>query len=510
MNNGKQSRNAPREEPAHRSGGVTTVRSTFEARFPIAEPAGPSPLPQLGENAMLNAESKPEAVETSARPRHPACSSALRRWAPGLLALGVAGGLGSLASTAQAQGAKEYGKGVRLDLNPDQGQYFRFITWMQLWSRYIENNPGTLVDGEEQDSTWDVGLRRVRFLGYGKLSPKLTVLLHMGINNQTYNGTRKPQLFVHGAWTQYDVVDKALTLGVGLHYWHGISRMTNASTLNFLAADAPITNWPTIERSDQFARDLGIFAKGKLGPVDYRLALNKPFSFEGSPGPDRADYILNNDSVAVAGYASWEFLDSESNLLPYTVGSYLGSKRVFNLGAGFRHQTDATATEAADGTRTLHNINLFGLDAFADLPLGDGSALTAYGVLYLYDFGPNHIRNIGIMNMGTGGTSFNGAGNAYPSIGTGEHVYAQVGYLLPGRYSGTQLQPYVTAQLSNLEALDDPATVFEVGLNWLVVGHHAKITTNYRSRPIFAVQEAGPPTSDGRASEVLVQSMMYF
>jgi hypothetical protein len=34
-----------------------------------------------------------------------------------------------------------------------------------------------------------------------------------------------------------------------------------ASTLNFLTIDAPIFNWPLIENSDQFARQMGLFAK---------------------------------------------------------------------------------------------------------------------------------------------------------------------------------------------------------------------------------------------------------
>ncbi len=447
-----------------------------------------------------------QKVFTEQRRRAPSGTAWRRRLAM-TAALAISGT--ALPQTARAQGSPEYGKGLRFDLNED-GQYFRFITWAQVWTRFIQNNPGTVVDGQEQDGTFDIGLRRVRFLGYGQVTPKVLVVLHMGVDNQTYNGPRKPQVFVHAAWTEYHVLDNELSLGAGLHYWHGISRMTNASTLNFMALDAPITNWPTIERSDQFARDLGIFAKGQVSKLDYRLALNKPFAYEGTPTETSADYVMDNDSLAVAGYADWQFLDTESDLLPYTVGTYLGSKTVFNVGAGFHYQTNATATQDAAGARELYDLKLFGVDAFADLPLGGGSALTAYGVFYQYDFGPNHVRSIGIMNLGTDGTSFNGPGNAYPSIGTGQHVYAQVGYLLPGKLGGTQLQPYVTGQFSNMEALADPVTVFEAGVNWFIVGHTAKLTAHYRNRPIFAVQPDGKPTADGRRSEFILQSMMYF
>jgi hypothetical protein len=42
----------------------------------------------------------------------------------------------------------------------------------------------------------------------------------------------------------------------------GLSR-TMASTLNFLTIDAPIFNWPLMKTP--FARQMGLFAKGKYG-----------------------------------------------------------------------------------------------------------------------------------------------------------------------------------------------------------------------------------------------------
>ena len=104
--------------------------------------------------------------------------------------------------------------------------------------------------------------------------------------------------------------------------------------------------------------------------------------------------------------------------------------------------------------------------------------------------------------MAAGGTSFNGAGNAYPVIGTGEHVYTQWGYLLPG--SGVRLQPYATLQASFMERLDDPMLVFEVGANLLLSGHNAKVTLNYRSRPVYAVN-GDKIEASSRASELILQ-----
>jgi len=402
---------------------------------------------------------------------------------------------------------------IQIPLPSGDKDFLRLITWHQFWARGIQNNPGTTVQGMDRDATTDIGIRRSRILALGQFANgRVQILSHFGINNQTFNNTRKPQLYIHDAWGSFQVLEKYLTLGAGLHYWNGVSRLTNASTLNFLPVDAPILNWTTIERTDQFARQAGLFAKGQIGRVDYRLALNKPFSTsrELTPG-GAADYLSESDSLSTAGYVQLFMREKESNTLPYAVGTYLGKKDVFNVGAGFHYHPDALGTRnAADTETTQHDLVAIGVDAFLDKPLGKGSALTSYLVYYYYDFGPNHVRNIGIMNVGQGGTSVNGSGNAYPVMGTGNHVYGQLGYLLPGEPLGLQIQPDGTFQVSLMEALDDPMVVGEGGINWFVLGHHAKVTTHYRNRPVFEVPGNGDrPTADSRASEVIVQFAFF-
>ena len=79
----------------------------------------------------------------------------------------------------------------------------------------------------------------------------------------------------------------------------------------------------------------------------------------------------------------------------------MGTKRVFNLGAGFYHQKDGTRT-SVNSQIEKHDIALFAIDAFADLLLGNAKnkmALSAYTGFYNYNFGPNYLRNLGIMNL---------------------------------------------------------------------------------------------------------------
>lgn len=434
-------------------------------------------------------------------------------------ALGVLGALLALpasaagdAAQAKAEAATDtgvpYGKGAVIPLNEDGSSSLRLLAWNQIWARAMETNPGTTIRGGEEDWHAGVGIRRARVLLLGKLGDKITYVTHFGINNQTWANTRKPQVYIHDAWAEYKVAGPYLAVGAGLHYWHGISRMTNASTLNFLAVDSPIVHWATIERSDQFARNLGLYAKGKLGGFDYRLAVNKPFTVD-RPLGEHADYNDTGNLVATAGYFKYDFLDIEANTVPFAVGTYLGKKRVFNVGAGFQWHPDGMATVNSAGKKSLHDALMVGLDTFLDLPFEGAGALTAYASYLYYDMGPGHLRNVGIMNPGQGGSTLNGGGNAYPVIGTGHHVYAQAGYLLPEKaLGGLQLQPYAAGTVSLFDRYDDASVVLDGGINWYMVGHHSKVTVHYRNRPVFT-DDAGKAKSTGRANEAIVQFAIF-
>jgi hypothetical protein len=115
------------------------------------------------------------------------------------------------------------------------------------------------------------------------------------------------------------------------------------------------------------------------------------------------------------------------------------------------------------------------------------------------------------MNVGAGGFSFNGPGNAAPIIGTGETVVAEAGYLLPWQPGGLRVQPYAGVQTSIFQALGSPSVVTDVGLNLYVFGHHGKVTINWKNRPIFtSPTDGGRPVESGRRNEIVVQTAAYF
>jgi hypothetical protein len=449
------------------------------------------------------------------------------------------------AAAAPPKPADHTYKPLTLKLNDDGSKYIRFIIWNQMWVTATQNNPdtrdakGQLVDGSENaEGAWstDVAVRRSRFLAYAQISPRALILTHWGINNQSFiggatapsgpnptttvsNQGKKPAIFMHDLWTEYQVVKDKLYLGAGLHYWNGVSRLSSQSTLNFMTLDAPIFNWHNIEATDQFARQMGIYAKGQLGRLDYRLALNKPFAFGLTPAAVAKNGVATNvlnENWATAGYLNWMFWDKESNKLPFFMGSYLGTKKVLNLGVGWYNQPGASLYKSPEGRDSVfQNQRALGADLFLDMPLNKakGTALSVLAAFYNFDYGTNYLRNVGILNLhGSNPTtnSFAGGGNAQPLIGTGNIFYVQAGYQLPKLKNGQAFMPYVTVTHKDFERLADPSTQFGLGLNYFVTGHNAKVTLEYQTRPTYKVNTGNNAIErTGYRGELILQTHIF-
>lgn len=450
--------------------------------------------------------------------------------------------LGSMNLLAQVAEEEDHSyKPLTLKLNEDGSKFVRFIAWHQFWVTATQNNPGTrdvngqLIDGTNGSNGWtnNVALRRSRFLAYAQVSPRFMILTHWGINNQSFingatgsNGSnsaanpsnqgKKPIIFMHDAWGEFRIIPKKLYVGIGLHYWNGVSRLSSHSTLNFMTLDAPIFNWHNIEATDQFARQFGIYAKGQLNRLDYRIALNKPFVNGVSPGAvGRNNVAVNvlNENWATAGYLNWMFWDKESNLLPFYVGSYLGAKKVLNVGAGWYNHSNASLIKTTTDS-TYQNHLALGADVFLDMPINKekGTAISVLATLYSLNYGTNYMRNIGILNEHVNAVpsdvSFGGSGNAQPTIGTGTIGYVQAGYVLPKFSNGTSLMPYATVTYKDFERLADDTWQYGLGLNYFITGHHAKITLEYANRPVLVSSPNGI-VQDGSRGQFILQTHIF-
>ncbi len=380
-------------------------------------------------------------------------------------------------ATAQAEQvpldkpAFEY-KPLQLNLDTSGFRYVRFILWHQQW---LETNNLSADDTDLRLSTY---IRRSRILAYAQMSPRVLFLTHFGLNSLTAenlsslgNNGDAPQLFLHGAWVEFKASEgEELYVGTGLHYWKGLTRLASASTLNFMTLDQPrpFAPWHSLAVSDQFARHLGVYAKGILGKLDYRIAVNQAGAngiardFSTSARTDSLAYTGpggNPDAGRwlAEGYFSYALGDQESIKLPYRVGSYLGAKRIINVGAGFFLHPNGVSNYGSDATLGDDvTVGHFAADLFVDMPLTTGDCLNAYLAYTRFDYGDNFVSRW---------------------AGTGNNVLGQVGYKPPG----SKFMPYLAAQFGDYEGFEDNVIGFDAGVNYFIAGHNTKLTLEFHS-----------------------------
>ena len=385
-----------------------------------------------------------------------------------------------------SQGSPDYSGGLKVKFDEEGKKYLRIISWAQVQANYSDDVP-------DDTNNLSFNLRRARVLMFSQINEKFLILTHFGLNSLNSN-TMNPvgkgdgaQLFFHDVWAQYNL-SKDHSVGGGLHYFNGISRLNNQSTLNFMTLDNNRQSWSTLGLTDQFARHLGVFAKGKFGKLQYRVAINDAITNgldardpdNGGAAVYGGKRLLDSKDAgkAYAGYFEYNFLDQESNFLPFKVGSYLGGKKIFNVGAGFFMHPNGSVVADGSGNLSGEDVSIFAIDAFYDAPLGDdGSAITAYATYQSNDYGKDY---------------------QFSAYGTGSMIYGHVGYVFAGDKSKTRYQPYIAYASNSYDALDDNRNVFSVGANAYMSGHNSKLTLEYKN------QKFGESTGT-----VSLQAMIY-
>ncbi|MCJ8165884.1 hypothetical protein MKJ04_13615 [Pontibacter sp. E15-1] len=416
---------------------------------------------------------------------------------------------------------------LRYNLTEDGSKYIKATFLAQVWLRWNDSNPGTTVNGDLQDNTVDIGLRRTRMQLYGQLSDHVFFYTQFGMNNFNYlaqnAGNRKLQAFFHDALAEYKVFKDSdmLKLGGGLTITGGLSRFSQPSIGTIMTTDVPVFAQATVDQTDEFGRKLSVYARGQVGKLDYRVALTDPFPVQtnGQTAPPlgpNATFTTFGHTKQYQGLLVYNFLDKEPHTTPYMTGTYLGDRRILNLEGGMIYQRDATWHTNNGVNPVYENMTLWSVAAFADMPLQENKyALSAYAGYFNTDYGKNYIRNNGLMNPANGNSdasAFNGAGNAYPMFGTGETLYTQVGLRLPNELLGDQgtLLPYASYRRSSYDRLEDPVNVYDAGINWLLSKHQSKLSLNYQVRPVYAQQANGDVTKASNASSAWLQYQVYF
>lgn len=376
---------------------------------------------------------------------------------------------------------------LKLNLDESGKTYIKASVRMQLWARYFDTNPGTTINGENAAQVFDISVRRLRMGISAQLSPKLYVYSLFGGNNINVTTEKDFQFKVLDLFAEYEF-STALSVGMGKSGWDGLNRWNVRSSKSLMAIDAPLFSLLTVNKNDDGARGLGIWSKGQIGKFDYVLSFKDPIQFGVDSKEGKVDYAKNKPRKRTSGYVKYEFLDNESNKSPYSggAGTYIGTKNILNLGAGFMNQPKMTS-QLVNGLEKFYDFKNWAIDLFYDAPLNKekGTAITSYIGYNNNDFGPNYIRNVGSNDITSGGTSFNGSGNDFPMMGTGNTVFFQFGYLLPKAKNNIRLQPNIAIQYSDFDALDDKMVVYDLGINFYFKGHDNKLSLGYQNRPVF-------------------------
>lgn len=375
-----------------------------------------------------------------------------------------------------AQYGDEYKSGMVIKMNEDGSKYTRVLLWGQTWFQdYEGDNPN---DG--------FSVKRARVLMYSQINSRFMILTHFGVNGINSNNITPSgkgddvQLFLHEMYLQYKVVDKYLNIGGGLHNWGGISRLNGQGTINMMTLDNNRSSWSTLGLSDQFANHIGIFFNGSAGKFNYRLAISDANvkTLDGNSqtvlNPNDEKYLgkalTDNGKYAYAGYVDYQIFDKENLSLPYRVGTYLGAKKILNVGAGFFTQPDAIAKANSTSVITTKEATHLNIDGFYDAPVGsNNAAITAYAQFQNSNMGDNYING--------------------DIVGNGNQFYGHFGYLIgkenedgKNKYRN-RWQPYVAYSYRDFTALPKPAQDIKVGCNFYLDGHNAKITAEYLNSP---------------------------
>lgn len=385
-----------------------------------------------------------------------------------------------------AQGSPDYGSGIRLNISNDGSKYIRILAWGQVWLQYADNKAS-------DERPVELSLRRARVLTYAQITPKFLILTHFGLNSMNSSNMSSvgkgasSQLFFHDVWVQYQL-HKNHEIGAGLHYWNGVSRINSAGTINSMTLDNNRQSWSILGLSDQFARHLGVYFKGNIGSFFYRMSVNEAMANsldERNPAdyPDVAIYGgrryrgSRSAGLVFSGYYEFALLDHESNFLPFRAGSYLGTKKILNVGLGGLYHPNGVVRQVT-GELESEDVTMLATDVFCDLPVGKrNAAVTVYGVYQYNHYGRDYL---------------------FDPYGTGGFVYTTAGFVLPSD-KAVRIQSYLHSGYFHYTSTIEDRWAVGVGTNLYLNGHNSKLTLEYKYES-FGLQPV---------NSVTLQAMIY-
>ncbi|HHM04336.1 MAG TPA: hypothetical protein ENJ19_01155 [Gammaproteobacteria bacterium] len=216
-------------------------------------------------------------------------------------------------------------------------------------------------------------------------------------------------------------------------------------------------------------RDDGAAVWGQVGGGMFKYQAG---FFEGRDGAGTSN---DEDNLLFAGRVVLNFWDPEPGY--YNSSTYYGSKDILAVGLTYMNQADGAGTPTAKGDFTGWNIDFLFEKKFGSA--GTGTFEAAY---YDYDLGDV----------------------ADASLTQGSSYLILASYLLPVKTGIGQLQPLLRYQnfdrdSTNAAGKTGEATTTDVGLNYIIDGHNARVSI------VYSNTDPGPGASDVNSFKIGVQ-----
>jgi hypothetical protein len=386
----------------------------------------------------------------------------------------------------------------------------------------------------------DLGLRRSHLKFYASLKNKVFVYTELGYDGLTYRSEPNPTIKLYNAETEYFFIKDKLHVGFGLNSWNGVSRYNNSQFCELLTVDNPGFTLPVNGTFSREGRQIGVYIKGTLNKLNYRISVVKPFEAGIDSITEAGTFERINENFAFKGYFFWQFFDKENSLFPELTMNNLGRSKLLNVGAGFYYHPEAMLIQDEKDLSTIDpyivewlisqgqidllpnfvefppykisDVFLAAVDVFLDMPLKNKGAVTSYLGYNYYFLGTNYLHSTGTMNVSKMAVNIalpQGVGNSEWGIGTGHIIRGELGYLFPGEILKSKIQPYAAFTWKNFEALDQTSLQFDAGVNWLTNAHHLKWTLQYSNRPVYHKANSKNVISSYKG-QCILQTQIYF
>mgnify|MGYP001479640285 CR=1 FL=1 len=208
------------------------------------------------------------------------------------------------------------------------------------------------------------------------------------------------------------------------------------------------------DEAGKYGRDDGVNLWGAAGGGRLQYVVG---AFEGAEGP-----FNQTSSPLVAGRVAFNLLDIEKNPGYYTSSTYYGEGGdILTVGLAAQHQKDGVYQSFAD-VNSATDFTGYSADLLFEKKLADNSVVTIEGEFKRFDVDLDHTNPTGDCFCMFDGDSFLAKGL----------------YMLPEKIGIGQFQPYLVYTEVQPEGFD-AQTEIEGGLNYVIDGHKAKLSTWY-------------------------------